>query len=105
MEQRFHFLKDPAFVDAVFLQKPERIQRRVRQAPEPFPTAYRGRVARPTGHLILPPCRGIHVLWRDATHRYLAVPAAHRPAVRGILQALALTETIYTMVPARAAPS
>jgi transposase len=22
VEQRFHFLKDPAFVDAVFLQKP-----------------------------------------------------------------------------------
>ncbi len=62
VEQRFHFLEDPAFVDAVFLQKPERIQalgyvmllalllfrcleRRVRQAPVPFPTAYRGRVA------------------------------------------------------------
>ncbi len=122
VEQRFHFLKDPAFVDAVFLQNPERIQalgyvmllalllfscleRRVRQAPESFPTAYRGRVARPTGHLILHHCRGIPVLWRDATHRYLAVPAAHRPAVRVILQALALTETIYTLVPARAAPS
>jgi hypothetical protein len=26
VEQRFHFLKDPAFVDAVFLQNPERIE-------------------------------------------------------------------------------
>ncbi len=122
VEQRFQFLKDPAFVDAVFLQKPERIQalgyvmllalllfscleRRVRQAPAPFPTAYRGAVERPTGQLILHHCRGIQVLWRDDTHRYLAVPAAHRPAVRVILQALAFAETIYTTVPARAAPS
>lgn len=121
VEQRFHFLKDPAFVDAVFLQKPERIQalgyvmllalllfscleRRVRQAPDPFPTAYRGNVARPTGQLILHHCRGIQVLWRDDTHRYLAVPAAHRPALRVILQALALADTIYTTLPARAAP-
>jgi transposase len=121
VEQRFQFLKDPAFVDAVFLQKPERIQalgyvmllalllfscleRRVRQAPDPFPTAYRGAVTRPTGQLILHHCRGIQVLWRDDAHRYLAVPAAHRPALRVILQALAFSETIYTTVPARAAP-
>jgi hypothetical protein len=44
------------------------------------------------------------VLWRDATHRYLAAPAAHRPALRVILQALALADTIYTTLPARAAP-
>ncbi|AEJ38707.1 transposase (IS4 family protein) [Sulfobacillus acidophilus TPY] len=25
IEQRFHFLKDPAFVDALFVQKPERV--------------------------------------------------------------------------------
>lgn len=37
-------------------------------------------------------CRGIQVLWRDAQRRYFAVPAAYRPAVRVILEALALTE-------------
>ena len=89
VEQRFHFLKDPAFVDAVFLKKPERIEalgfvmllallvfrcieRRVRQSPEPLPTTYRGAVRRPTGQLIVHVCRGIQVLWRDADHRYLA---------------------------------
>jgi transposase len=114
--QRFHFLKYPALVDAVFLQKPERIQalgyvmllalllfsrleRQVRHAPEPFPTAYRGRVAHPTGQIILHHDRGIPVMWRNATHRYLAVPTAHRPAVRMILEALTLTETIYTTRP------
>ena len=121
VEQRFHFLKDPALVDAVFLQQPERIQalgyvmllalllfscleRRVWQAPEPFPTAYRGRVVRPPGPLILHHCRRIPVMWRDAPHRYLAIPAAHRPAVRVLLEALALTETIYTYGGSQAPP-
>lgn len=80
------------------------IERRVRQSPEPLPTSYRGAVARPTGQLILHQCRGIQVLWRDDGHRYLAVPAAHRPALRVILQALGVSEAIYTTVPARAAP-
>ena len=121
VEQRFHFLKDPAFVDAVFLKKPERIEalgyvmllallvfscieRRVRQAPEPLPTASRGAVARPTGQLIVRQCRGIQVLWGDDGHRYLSVPAAHRPALCVILHALGFSEAIYTTVPARAAP-
>ncbi len=108
-------------MDAVFLQKPERIEalgyvmlmalllfscleRRVRQSPTPFPTAYRGAVERPTGQLILHHCRGIQVLWQDADHRYLSVPVAHRPALRVTLTALGLSETIFTHVPARAAP-
>ena len=121
VEQRFHFLKDPAFVDAVFLKKPERIEalgyvmllallvfscieRRVRQSPDPLPTTYRGAVRRPTGQLIVHVCRGIQVLWRDTDHRYLAVPEGHRPTLRVILEALDFSETIFTTVPARAAP-
>ena len=121
VEQRFHFLKDPAFVDAVFLKKPERIEalgyvmllallvfscieRRVRQSPESLPTTYRGPVRRPTGQLIVHVCRGIQVLWRDADHRYLAVPEGHRHTLRVILEALGFSETIYTTVPVRAAP-
>jgi len=108
-------------VAAVFLQHPERIaalgyvmllallafsgiERRGRPSPEPLPTSYRGPVTRPTGPLIVHPCRGIQVLWRADDHRYLAVPAAHRPALRVILQALGFSEAIYTTVPARAAP-
>ena len=121
VEQRFHFLKDPAFVDAVFLKKPERIEalgyvmllallvfrgieRRVRQSPEPLPTSSRGAVARPTGPRIVHQCRGIQVLWCDDGHRSLSVPAAHRPALCVILHALGFSEAIDTTVPARAAP-
>ena len=108
-------------MDAVFLQKPERTRalgyvmlmalllfsclgRRVRHAATPLPTAYRGVVARPTGQLILRHCRGIQVLWRDRDRRYLAVPAAHRPAVEVTLAALGFPETIFTQFPPRAAP-
>lgn len=122
VEQRFRFLKDPAFVDAVFLKKPERIEalgyvmlmalllfsaieRRVRQHPDPLPTPSRGRLARPTGYEVLRHLRGIQVLWRDAESRYLAVPAIYRPAFTMILAALGFTESIDTQVPARAAPS
>jgi hypothetical protein len=121
VEQRFHFLQDPAFVEAVLLPKPERIEalgyvmlrallvfrgieRRGRQSPEPLPPAYRGAVARPTGQLLVPQGRGIQVLGRDDGPRDLSVPAAHRPALRGILQALGFSEAIDTTVPARAAP-
>lgn len=122
VEQRFHFLKDPMFVDAIFLKKPERIQalgyvmllalllfsvveRRVRAHPAPLPTAKRGRLARPTGYEILKHCRGIQVVWQDRDHRTAAFPSHYRPALRVILAALDLPETIFTTVPARAAPA
>ena len=122
VEQRFHFLKDPTFVDAVFLKKPERIQalgyvmllalllfsvveRRVRAHPAPLPTSKRGNLARPTGYEILKHCRGIQVFWQDRDHRAAAFPSHYRPALRVILEALDLPETIFTAVPARAAPT
>ena len=121
VEQRFHFLKDPAFVDAVFLKKPERIQalgyvmllalllfsvveRRVRAHPAPLPTSKRGNLARPTGYEILKHCRGIQVFWQDRDHRAAAFPSHYRPALRVILAALDLSEAIFTTVPVRAAP-
>ena len=82
-----------------------RIERRVRHHPDPLPTPSRGRIARPTGYEIWRPLRAIQVLWRDAESRYLAVPHLYRPAFDTILAALGFQETIYTRVPARAAPA
>lgn len=76
VEPRFHFLKAPACVDAVFLKNPARIEalgyvmllvfsvleRRVRQHPAPLPTTKRGNLTRPTGYEILRHCRDIQVL-------------------------------------------
>ena len=70
-----HFLNDPAFVDAIFLKKPQHlqalgyvlwlalllfrvVQRRVRALPAPLPPSKRRNRARPTGYEILKPCRG-----------------------------------------------
>ena len=121
VEQRFHFLKAPTFVDAIFLKKPERIQalgsvmllalllfsvvgRRVRAHPAPLPTSKRGSLARPTGYEILKHWRGIQVFWQDRDHRAAAFPSHYRPALRVILAALDLPATIFAAVPARAAP-
>ena len=49
-------------------------------------------------------CRGIQVFWPDRDHRAAAFPSHYRPALRVILAALNLPETIFTAVPARAAP-
>ena len=111
VEQRFHFLKDPACVDAIFLKKPERIQalgyvmllalllfsvveRRVRAHPAPLPTSQWGNLTRPTGYEILKHCRGIQVFAQDRDHRVAAFPSHYRPALRAILAALDLPETI-----------
>ena len=122
VEPRCHFRKDPTFVDAIFLKTPERIpalgyvmrlarlrfrvgERRVRAHPAPLPTSKRGSLARPTGYEILKHCRGIQVVWQDHDHRTAAFPSHYRPALRVILAALDLPETIFTAVPARAAPA
>ncbi|SMC03499.1 Transposase [Sulfobacillus thermosulfidooxidans DSM 9293] len=117
IEQRFRFLKDPTFVDALYVQKPERvealgyvlllaalvlslIERRARQAP-PLPTPTRGLLARPTGQEVLHHLRGLIVMPLDAQTRQLFVPAVHTQPVAAILAALGFTDTIYTQVPSR----
>ncbi len=117
IEQRFHFLKDPAFVDALFVQKPERVEalgyvlllaclvlslleRRVRQGP-PLPTPSRGALTRPTGQEILHHLRPLIVTPVDATTRQLFVPTIFAAPVATILAAVGFTERVYTQVPCR----
>jgi transposase len=117
IEQRFHFLKDPVFVDALFVHKPERVEalgyvlllaclvlslleRRVRQGP-PLPTPSRGALARPTGQEILHHLRPLIVTPVDAFTRELFIPVIFAAPVTTILAAAGFTETIYTQVPRR----
>ena len=117
IEQRFHFLKDPAFVDALFVQKPERVEalgyvlllaclvlslleRRVRQGP-PLPTPSRGALTRPTGQEILHHLRPLIVTPVDATTRQLFAPTIFAAPVATILAAVGFTERVYTQVPCR----
>jgi len=117
IEQRLHFLKDPAFGEALFVHKPERVaalgyvllraclvlsllERRVRQGP-PLPTPSRGRLERPTGHEILHHLAPCIVLPVDAHTRQLAIPPLFANAVAAILAAAGFTDTVYTRVPTR----
>ncbi len=117
IEQRFHVLKDSAFVDALLGQKPERVEalgyvpwlaclvlnwleRRVRQGPL-VPTPARGALARPTGHAILHPLRRLIVTPVDATSRQLFIPAIFAAPVTPILAAAGFTEAISALVPRR----
>lgn len=121
VEKRFHFLKASAFVDAIFLKNPERIQalgyvmllalllfsgveRRVRAHPALLPTSKRGNLTRPTGYEILKHCRGIQMFAYDRDHRVAAFPSHYRPALSAILATLDLPETIFTTPPVRDAP-
>ena len=76
----------------------------MRAHPAPLPTSQRENLTRPTGYEILKPGRGIQVFAPDRDHRVAAFPSHDRPALRAILAALDLPETIFTTLPVRAAP-
>ena len=118
LEQRFHFLKDPAVVDAFFLKKPERVEalgyvllmaclvfsvleRRVRQANRPLPSPSRGSLANPTGYEILRHLRGIIAITVAPHRRHAQVSPRFRPAFRAILAMAGFSESVYTDVPLR----
>jgi transposase len=118
LEQRFHFLKDPVFVDAFFLHKPERVEalgyvllmaclvfslleRRIRRAGRPLETPSRGKLTNPTGFEILHHVQGALVIPVDRRHRQVSVQASFRKPFRSILEMAGFDERIYTEVPLR----
>ena len=118
LEQRFHFMKDPAFVDAFFLHKPERVEalgyvlwmaclvfslleRRVRRAGVPLDTPSRGKLDNPTGFEILHHMKGAIVVPIDRTHRELHVTISFRKPFRAVLEMAGFDDRVYTRVPLR----
>lgn len=118
LEQRFHFVKDPAFVDAFFLHKPERVEalgyvllmaclvfslleRRVRRAGKPLDTPSRGKLDNPTGFEILHHMRGAIVVPVDPHHRELHVTISFRKPFHAILEMAGFDDRVYTQVPHR----
>lgn len=115
-EKRFSFLKDPAFVDAVFLKKRERIEalgyvmllaclvfslleRRVRKCDRPITSAVRGMLKHPTGQEILKHLVGIQAVPAGPRARTLWVPPSKRTAFREILSMAGFGVEIYARVP------
>jgi transposase len=118
LEQRFHFMKDPAFVDAFFLHKPERVEalgyvlliaclvfslleRRVRRAGKPLDTPSRGKLVNPTGFEVLHHMKGAIVVATDRYHREVHVSISFRRPFRAILEMAGFDVRIYTQVPRR----
>ena len=118
IEQKFHFLKDPLFVDAFFLHKAERVEalgyvllmaclvfaileRRVRAEGRPLYTPSRGQLKNPTGYEILNHLQGAIVIRVGPGQRELYVQPSFRRTFTEILARSGFDERVYTCVPAR----
>lgn len=123
VERHFHFLKDPLFVDALFVKKPERVEalgyvllgacllyslaeRRLRNSGIPIPSPSRRVLTRPTGHELIRHLQSVQVA-RDAQTgaRVIALPTIYHPTLVAILDALQMPPTVFTEPPVRAAPT
>ena len=115
-ERRFSFLKDPAFIDGVFLKNRERVEalgyvmllaclvfslleRRIRQAGKPLTSAVRGKLRNPTGQEILKHLAGVQVVVTGSKTRKILVPPSKRTAFLEILSMAGIGFEAYTRVP------
>ena len=123
VERRFPFLKDPLFVDALFVKKPERLEalgyvllgacllyslaeRRLRRSGIPIPSPSRRVLTRPTGHELIRHLQGVHIARDAATGaRVIALPTIYHPTLQAICEALQMPPTVFTEPPVRAGPS
>lgn len=115
-ERHFHFLKDPLFVDALFVKKPERVEalgyvllmacllyrlmeRRARRSTVTIPSPARRVLTHPTGHEIVRHLHAVQVIPFPSGARQVAVPQRFHATFLAILQALSLPDTVYTEPP------
>ena len=115
-ERRFSFMKDPAFIDGVFLKNRERVEalgyvmllaclvfslleRRIRKAGKPLTSAVRGKLKNPTGQEILKHLAGVQVVVTGSKTRQILVPQSKQTAFREILSMAGIGFEAYTRVP------
>ena len=115
-ERRFSFMKDPAFIDGVFVKNRERVEalgyvmllaclvfslleRRIRKAGKPLTSAVRGRLKNPTGQEILKHLAGVQVVVTGSKTRKILIPPSKQTAFREILSMAGIGFESYTRVP------
>lgn len=115
-ERHFHFLKDPLFIDALFVKKPERVEalgyvllmacllyslmeRRARRSTVTIPSPSRRVLTHPTGHEIVRHLHSVQVIPLPSGARQVAVPQRFHATFLAILEALSLPDTVYTEPP------
>jgi transposase len=121
VERHFHFLKDPLFVDALYVKKPERVEvsgyvlllacllyslveRRVRAAKVAIPSPSRRVLKNPTGHEIVRHLESLQVTRDSAGKRTVALPSILHATLAAILDALHMPITVFTEPPLREPP-
>ncbi len=122
VERHFHFLKDPLFVDALYVKKPERVEalgyvllmacllyslveRRVRAAEVAIPSPSRRVLKQPTGHEIVRHLESLQVVQGPAGIRTVALPTIFHATLAAILEALHMPVTVFTEPPLRDSPA
>lgn len=122
VERHFHFLKDPLFVDALFVKKAERIEalgyvlliacllyslveRRLRQSRVPIPSPSRRVLTRPTGHEVVRHLQSLQVVRLDSGARVIALPQIFHATLEAILAGLQIPATVFTEPPLRDPPA
>ena len=121
VERHFHFLKDPLFVDALYVKKPERVEalgyvilmacllyslveRRLRVSAVPIPSPVRRVLTRPTGHEVVRHLQSLQVVLTAAGERLIALPPTLHATLEALLEALHMSPTIFTNPPLRRHP-
>ena len=121
-ERKFHFLKDPLFLDALFLDTPERLEalgyvilmaallyslleRRLRQATDPIPSPVRRWLTRPTAHELFRHLAPVQTHLEVDGTRGVSLPERLHATFVAFLEALRFDERCYTRPPHAYAPS
>ena len=121
VERHFHFVKDPLFVDARFVKKPERVEalgyvlllacllyslleRRLRQSGVPVPPPSRRVLQRPTGHEVVRHLQSLQVVRSDDGQRTIALATMLQPTLVAILEGLRMSPAVFTDPPRRESP-
>jgi transposase len=121
VERHFHFLKDPLFVDALYVKKPERIEalgyvlllacllyslveRRIRAAAVAIPSPSRRVLKNPTGHEVVRHLDSLHVAQGPTGQRVVSLPRIFHATLEAILKALDMPITVFTEPPLRDPP-
>lgn len=115
-ERKFHFMKDPLFVNALFLKTPERLEalgyvvlmaalfyslleRRLRESAVPIPSPSRRVLTRPTAHELFRHLRALQVTPQPDGSRAVSLPEPFHATFWAFLKALRLPDRYFTQPP------
>ena len=121
VERHFHFVKDPLFVDALFVKRPECVEalgyvlllacllyslleRRLRQSGVPLPSPSRRVLHRPTGHEVVRHLQSLQVVRTNDDQRTIALATMLQPTLVAILEGLRMSPAVFTDPPRRESP-